>query len=51
MTKQNEDLPAEITWLRSRDATPRAASEDTTTMFRDFTVQQTAINSANKAAT
>ena len=51
MTKQNEDLRAEITALRIQDATPRAASEDTTTMFRDFMAQQTAINSANKALT
>ena len=51
MTKQNEYLQAEITALRSKDATPRAASEDATTMFRDFMVQQTAINSANKAVT
>ena len=51
MSKQIEDLRAEITALRSQDATPRAASEDTTTMFRDFMAQQTAVNSANKAAT
>ena len=51
MTNQNEDLRAEITALRSRDDTARAASEDTTTMFRDFMAQLTAINSANKAAT
>ena len=51
MTKQNEDLRAEIIALRSQNATPRAAFEDTTTMFRDFMSQQTAINSANKAAT
>ena len=49
MTRQNEDLHAEITAL-SQDATPRAASDDTTSMFRDFMAQQTAINSANKAA-
>ena len=51
MTKQNEDLRAEIIALRSQEASPRPASEDTTTMFRDFMAQQTAINSANKAAT
>ena len=51
MTKQNEDLRAENTALKSQDATPRAASDDTTTMFRDFMAQQTAMNSANKAAT
>ena len=47
ITKQNEDLRVEITALRSHEARQRAAS-DTTTMFRDFMVQQTAINSPNK---
>ena len=51
MTKQNEDLRAEITALRSQEPTPRAASEDTTTMFRDFMAQQRAFISANKTAT
>ena len=49
MTKQIEDLRAENSAL-SQDATPRAASDDTTSMFRDFMAQQTAINTANKAA-
>ena len=51
MTKKNEDIRAKITALRSQEATPRAASEDTMAMFRDFMALQTAINSANKAAT
>ena len=36
MTKQNEDLRAEITALRSQEGSPRPASEDTTTMFREL---------------
>ena len=51
MTKQNEDLRAEITALRSQGATPRAVYEDSTTMFGDFVAQQTAINTANKRRT
>ena len=50
MTKQNEDLRAEITAL-SQDATPLAESDATTSMSRDFMAQQTAVNRANKAAT
>ena len=51
MPKQIEDLRAENTALKGQDANPRAASEDTTTKSGAFMAQQTAINSANKAAT
>ena len=51
MTKEIEDLQAENSPIKNQEPTPRAASEETTTMFRDFRAQETVINSANKAAT
>ena len=51
ITKQIDDLPAENTAFKIHEPTPRAASGETTAMFPDFMPQQTAISSANKAAT